>query len=580
VNSVDDITPVQKKALRKTIDVLREKAPSLFSGLNVAQYRALRSMYTLDKDGNPPSLNIISFANGVGKSHLLILDLIGWTMGPEYLDHECYPVEALAWYCRVKPLRDAGKLSLRLTCVAADMKEGGSVLTLLSELFPAAKPTAKNQVGVYTQIDIKHPDIPGIVNHVAVKTFDQSLVNHSGSTCNRVFINEPPPQEILGETIGRIRSKAGGLPGSLAMFGTIVTEAAWIDNLDDESTRISRCRGHIYENCIGEEVTDSMAAEVRRSIGVTLKKNESGRGYITSGILSKAIVDDMVRYWRMISPNELDARMSGAPVSSGGKIYPNFRRDVHVTDKYEIDPSLPVVMIADPHSARPTLVAWATVTSHDRLVIFDEWPSSNPGPYYETLSERYYTIPQECEIWDRMEQGYRIKNSIAARVGDPNRFRDPDPYTGENLASKYAKHGFDFNTDVVDNVEVGHANVSEYLYFDEGRLAANKDDPSALPRLTIHSRCVNIIRALENYAFKRGRRVDSTVTENINQKFKDGADIVRYLVMWHGRNTYEKCNDKAKVTSSDYTKYCKGRQPAMYRDALFGVNFKKRGAIA
>jgi hypothetical protein len=577
MNSIAGITVEQKAALRKVVDVLRKEAPSVFCGLNVAQYRALKAMYTLDSDsGHPPALNIISFANGVGKSHLMILDMIGWCCGHEYLNGKVFPVEAIAWYNFVKPLRDAGKLSLRLSCEADDMRDSGSVLMLLNEWFPMAKVTARDQNGCYRQIDVPHPTIPGVVNHISVKTFDQAVGKHSGSTCNRVWINEPIRTHLVGETIGRIRSKAGGVPGSIAMFATLVSDADWVYELDDDTLGVCHSRGHLYENCDGGAVTEKMAAEVKRSIGVALRKDEQNGGYITNGMLSKDQIDRMILYWKIVSPHELEVRKSGAPISCGGKIYPHFRRDVHVIDEYKVNPKWPVIMVADPHSARPTFVVWGQITPQDRIIIFDEWPDGR----YETLDERRFTVPQECEIWNRVERSHGINENPMIRIGDPNRFREPQVYTGQTLQSMYDKHGFKFDTDVPDDLAVGHAKVNEYLHFDDVRLTLNKDDPTALPRLFVCKKCTNVIRAFEGYAFKKGRKADSSVTESVNHKFKDAMDTIRYAVMHHAMNKYESISDKSETTCSDYLKYCRGRSPSAYNKSLYGVNLNGRRRVA
>jgi hypothetical protein len=575
MKSIADITVEQKAALRKVVDTLRKEAPSMFCGLNVAQYRALKAMYTLDSaSGHPPALNIVSFANGVGKSHLMILDMIGWTVGYEYLNYEVFPVEALAFYNSLKPLRDAGKLSLRLTCDANDLREGGSVLKLLAELFPIAKVVNKDQQGTYRDIVVPHPDIKGIENHIAVRTFDQAVVKHSGSTLHRVWINEPIPQHLIGETIGRIRSKSGKTQGAVAMFATLLDDAGWVDDLEDgDSLRVSHTRGHLYENCEGSEVTDAMAAEVKKTIGVTLQRNQQGGGYLTNGILSKASIDGMIHLWRATSPSELEARKCGAPISGGGRIYPTFNKAVHVIDEVNVNPSWPVLMVADPHSARPAFVIWAQVMPSGRVVIFDEYPSD---VRYETVDERRHTVEQECEVWTRIEQLHGIVNSPITRIGDPNRFREPQVYTGQTLQALYAKHGFSFNTNVSDDLAVGHAKVNEYLYFDEMRLSLNKDDPAALPNLFVAKKCQNVIRALEKYAFKKGRRAESSVTENVNQKYKDPADCVRYAVVYLSMKSYSEMSDR-EVGSSDYKKFCEGRTPAAYRQKNGGgYGFKNR----
>jgi len=561
--------------------MLKQELPALFCGLNVAQYRALKTTYTRNpENGQFPAINIISFANGVGKTHLMILDMIGWTLGPEYLNWSVFPKCAIDYYASLADLRDKGLLTLRLTCVSDDMKASGSVYMLLKELFPFASISAMDNNKCYRQIDVPHPTKSGVVNSIAVKTFDQDVVKHSGSTCQRVWINEPLPDNLVGETIGRIRSKKGSTSGSICMFATLLDGATWVSEFDADGDimGVNHERGHIFENCAGEDVTDAMAAEVKQTIGVTLIKNPQGSGYITNGVLSKEQIDRQVKSWMKSCPHELEARKSGAPISGGGKIWPSFKREFHVIENehFKINPQWPIVQIADPHGARPTFSAWAQITPHDRVIIFQEWPDVDGHGYYETLDERSYTIPQECEIWDGIEKQWSLNNSNIIRLGDPNRFRDNNPYSNETLHAQYAKHGYDFDLSVNDNLTVGHEKVSEYLYCDEMRLTANPNDIMALPRLFICRRCVNVARAVENYAMKKGRKVGASVTENVNQKFKDGADVVRYLIMWHSGNLFASVSATGRNLLSDYEKFCNGRKPKAYRYSNDELNMKGR----
>jgi len=555
------------QAMAKTRELMERETPSKLCGLNTAQYRALRSAYTFDKEtGQPPALNIFSFANGVGKTHMMVLDMVGWTMGPGYLREGRFPPEAVEFYKSLAPLRDKGLLSMRLVCHADDMKPDGSVYMILKSLFPWAKLGHKDQVGCHKLITVPHPTLPDVYNGIAVKTFDQDVVKHSGSNCHKIWINEPLPDNLVGETVGRIRSKSDGLPGSIMMCATLLSGATWVQKLEDEQVlRVNHVRGHIYENCVGEDVTDKMAAEVKQSIGVTLEKSPLG-GYITGGVLSASQMRTILAVLLSASPLEYEARKSGAPITGGGRIWPTFNRKYHVVDEYNMNPDWPVIQVVDPHDKRPAFSIWAQVTPLGRIYIFREWPDTDHYGFYEQLSERKHTIPQECEIWSRLEMAMGLRAAGVHRLGDPNKFKTPDSYTGNTLKGLYAKHGFDFDLSVSDNLAVGHATVAEYLSFNEERLLANPSDTYAIPRLFIHKSCQNVARAVENYAFKTAGKAGASVTDSVNQKFKDGADVVRYLCMWHGGKTFADMSD-GDGGSRDYEKFCLGRIPKAYRDA-------------
>jgi hypothetical protein len=562
---------INKVEARKMVATVKDKAPALFIGLNNAQYRSLRSAYALDKAGLRPVLNIFSHANGVGKTVMAVLDMIGWTMGDEFLNAKVFPPEAIEFYRSLAPLRDKGQLSLRLLCDAEDTKAGGSVYELLNKFFPAAQLTAKDQTGSYREVRVPHPSDPLITNRISVRTFDQAIVKHAGSSLQRVWINEPPAPHILGETIGRVRSLKGGVQGSILMCATLLDSAGWVHDLeDDPSLRVNHQRGHIYENCVGEDVTDAMASEVKRTIGVTLEKKPKG-GYITNGVLSCEQINAMIALWRQIAPAELEARMTGAPISGGGRIYPNFKPEVHVVDNFSVNPKWPTVFVMDPHAARPSFGLWAQVSPTGRVFIFAEWPDVSSFGRYEAIDERRYTVSQETEIFRRIESSHGLDGNSIIRLGDPNRLLEPNAFSGGTLLTEYQKYGFNFNTNINDDLTLGHEVVRSYLFYDEMRLAANPNDIVALPKLFAHKSCVNVINALKGYSMKKGRRAGSSVSENVNHRYKDAADVVRYLCVHLSQKNFAAMQD-SDPSNSDWARYQRGRIPKMYRGALGRFN--------
>jgi hypothetical protein len=172
---------------------------------------------------------------------------------------------------------------------------------------------------------------------------------------------------------------------------------------------------------------------------------------------------------------------------------------------------------------------------------------------------------------------YGLKGAPVTRFGDPNRFREPQAHSGQTLLSEYAKYGYRFNIDVVDDLTAGHAKVNEYLYYDEMRFEVNPNDVSALPRLFVKKDCRNTVRALERYAFKKGRKQGSSVTENVNQKFKDFADLVRYLCVSHSMKMFRDASD-GDVSNSDYAKFQRGKIPSAYRSHVFTKTHGRRAA--
>jgi len=555
-----EISPEVLSNLKASFDEAEKLFPSLFMVPNVAQYRALQAIYT-PIDNKYPDMISVEFANGTGKTHLMAIDFIGWTMGPEYLSTEDYPPEALAAWQEVANKRDLGQLSLRLTCTADDMKAGGSVHEILKQVFPWCSFSGQDNTKCFRQIDIPHPLIPGVVNHIAVKTFDQPEDKHSGSTCDRIWINENLPDNLWGETSARTR---GG--GNIVMFATILDHSTYLNEIEDGlKFKLVRCQGHLYENCKGEQITEEMAAEVFQEIGIQLEKNRKGPGYITNGVLSRNKIEAMIEGWMRGCPHQLQARKSGKPVSEGGKIFPTYNAEIHevMDGSYdEVPEDWPVVMVCDPHPARPDAVIFARIMPSDTIVIVDEWPTYNEFGYYDKIKENRFTIRQKSEIWRRIiaMRGFHVKHFI----GDPNRFLEPDPQTTGNLHSLYKTEGFDFFLQVNDNHEYGCELVNQYLYYDRNTRLINLNDPSANAKLLFYKRCVNTRRSVANYARKAHRDPTKPISEYIDERFSCFAACIRYLVVWHQNHRFQEIKVDAN-RSSDMDLIRQSRIPQKFR---------------
>lgn len=549
--------------------------PSLFLSLNIAQYRALEAIYTIGDNGHFADMVSVEFANGVGKTSLLAIDLIGWTMGPEYLNEALFPPCAIDFWRSLSKKRDRGALTMRLVCSAIDMKEQGSVLEILKKFFPWAKMSKQDNTGCFKQIDIPHPTIVGIVNHVAVLTFDQEPQKHAGPTLDRIFVNENLPEGLWTETSARCR---GG--GNIVQFATILEHSTHLNELEDGTNFIlKRCKGHIFENCIGSEVTDQMAAEVYDEIRVVLDR-ERGGGYKTNGVLHRHDIEKMIESWMKTNPDEVQARKTGRPISEGGKIFPLYSDEVHMVRDGTFDnipDDWPMGMAVDPHPARPDAVIWFVILSSDRLAIVDEWPGYSEFGHYDKIKDCRYTVPQKCSIWRELEasRGYsdRIYNN---RIGDPNRFLEPDENTMGNLRDLYIKQGFTFQIGINDDFEYGRELVNQYLWYDAAVRAHAPSDPAGKPRLVIYERCVNTRRALANFARKISRDRSKPISEEVDKRFECFCALVRYLVVWHQNHHFADVrHDPDRL--SDYEYFKRGRIPKGMRKPIGPKLFDNKG---
>jgi hypothetical protein len=140
--------------------------------------------------------------------------------------------------------------------------------------------------------------------------------------------------------------------------------------------------------------------------------------------------------------------------------------------------------------------------------------------------------------------------------------------------------GFNFYTSVNDNLELGHRTVHQYLYFDRLMHESNPNDPSATAHLLFKKRCENIRRSMLKYRKKRRRDRSEGVHETlVEEKYKHGADVVRYAAMWFDGKTFQQLTvDRNRC--SDYEAWKRGHLPKSKRGAEVSFNTKGRTLVA
>lgn len=566
----------------------RKMFPTLFMTLNNAQLRALERCYS-DTGHGIPAINFVQFANGVGKTVLLAYDMVGWTLGKEYVDWRQLPECVWKAWDSVSDLRDSGQLVLRVVCSSDDMERGGSLYRVIADFFPYAKITDLSE-RTYRTIEVAHPEHGGVLNTISVRTFTQNIQQHAGSTCNRIWINETLPSHLAGETLGRIRTPSGKMNGSIMMCATILSDGWDREIMDgDEQFNAVRSVAHLYENCIGEEVTHEMADEVYHKMGYRLERGVVG--YKTGGVLSRASIENMINGWRKTCTYaEVEARTCGRPISGVGRIWPQFSYDVHCKDDSLLScvrGGGTIIQSIDPHSARPTASCWAVLDVFGRLIFFDEWPDYTTYGPYPQLSSRLLTIDQEVDAWHEIERRNGINSDVVVRIGDPNKMRTPELSRStarcpigdlyRDSWSRYSSHGggYTYLVNVDDSLDRGHSMVSSYLHHDSDRIGNNPLDISCASKIYfVASRCYNTVQAVSNYSMRVSRSGDKGVTARVDEKYSDFAGVVRYMVMYaSGVSGVVSVRRKKSGGGNDWDKIRAGRIPRTYRKRASGVYY-------
>lgn len=542
-----------REALIRNLDVLKQEFPTLFHIPNIAQERALQPI----KKPELPFVWLNTMANGTGKTNLLVVDIAATLLGPQYVNKDYFNAQ---YYSDIAPLREAGKFRSRITCDAEDIRENGSLWTEIREWIPTSRFAAKTSSGTYKQLVVPLPHNPNICNFVDIKTFDQAPRSHAGANLHKMWWNEPGPEDVFNEAVGRTRSKKGEIQTVIGIFATVLDQAGYLFDLMDDpdfAGRVAHTEGSTWENCSGDELPDESANMLIKH-GVDLKRDDDGN-WITRGVLTAKSIENMIAAWKK-HPAELEARLWGKPMILGGAVWKNYNPMVHVAKNYKMPKKYPVIQVVDPHDAHEDLSAWFSISPQLHLTAIAEWPNEP----WENLFGRRHTIAQTCKTWESFEAENDLTDRIIARIGDPNKFLDPDPNTLKTLKQLYAAEDFKFITTVNDDLEYGHRIVEEMFYYDEIIWQSDPSDPMARPKCMLTVNTPNLSRCAHRYGWKTN--ADGSVSSRLNPKYKGGADLIRYGCVAVRTILSGRVDRHRGSGMTDAERVKKARNPLKYRD--------------
>lgn len=355
------------------------------------------------------------------------------------------------------------------------------------------------------------------------KTYDMDTTKFESDKIGVAVFDEPPPKAIYNAVLARMT-----LGGLILMPMTPLTYSAWVkDDLIDNalpSGPIKVLPGDIEENCV-----------------------EHGK----RGRIPHARIEELVAQY---DPEEKEARAHGAFAHLSGLVYKNihpevnrhekpvkaFRQKITPTEEQEgkISP-YKVICVCDPHDSKPPIIGWFAVDKWGQMFQVEEFPNGlhDPEfkPFYDYKPGQWrLTIEQTCEWIKRIEAKSGWDPKSITRVMDPNFGRKPDQVVGRTIAEHYRDCGrkinypLHFSTDVLDDLSTGHQEVRDFF-------AISPDNET---RLRIGKNCTNTWYSLTHYS-RRTQSASSLdqhgATENVQVKYKDGADLVRYAIMAYRR---------------------------------------------
>lgn len=473
-----------KLALKYELLLRKKNTPSQFFIPNRGQMKAFA---VLERKKKPMVTGFLA-GNGVGKTCTLvqILTMVGWgaeILNPKHLGAQDFVKK----FCFPNKI-----LKVRIVCHADDMKEGGSLYDEIVKSFPRGRYKMSKE-GKSHVVIIKCDTGVGF----SVRTFDQATEAHAGSNLDLILCNEPMPERLHGENIGRLRDSTLGM---LMYFMTPLGVSAWlydqvVEADDGENTVV--VYASIWDNC----------------------KEIEG----TNGVLAKEKIDAMIREWMIKDPEEADARITGKFRHLSGRIYKVYNDDAHKIKRFDIPKDWRIYRILDPHDKRPPAVQWWAVDPLNRAYCIDEYPCVSPEGFgeYHKINDTKHTYDFFAAEIKKIDARY---GKIDYEFMDPNKGKVATRHVNKTICDEYNSRGFNFKTKVNDELDYGHKMVQGLLYFDNNRPV----DDFNMPRMFFFDDLRNSVNAVRKYGWKSKGHGSST-TSKVDQTYKDFADTLRYF---------------------------------------------------
>ena len=234
-------------------------------------------------------------------------------------------------------------------------------------------------------------------------------------------------------------------------------------------------------------------------------------------------------------PEEYDARIEGKAMHHRGRIYKVYNPDVHynlkMPDDRVIKNSL-LFNVLDPHDVRDPAIGWYILTPQNILITIGEYPERK----YIDIHSSNLSIDDYGEIIKKIET--QNKWGIYKRIIDP-RFAERHPTGDKSIREKLREWGkknnypLNFKQGSGRHIEEGHLAVRGWLKYTDKQK----------PRFYIVKGLQNHHLAMLRYSYKNPSGRDARDGE-VEPKYKDFADLVRYLIMEKPRYFVRGRNDE------------------------------------
>ena len=444
-------------------------------------------------------VNVFSGGNGSGKSYVGINIFGNLVYGPQskWFQHEVYNKIN-------RPLRG------RIVSTHKNVEE--NIVPLLESWLIPGSYTARKGTRTFLS-DWKFAN----GTEMDIMTYDTDPEQFEGPTIHFIWFDEPPPRKIWGAATSRLRKG-----GFILITMTPLYSGGWIfDRINDPFSNNQRdwalVSADVEDNCMEHGV----------------------RGTLQHKDIARILVE--------YPPEEREARKSGKPIHLAGRVYPTFNVDVHVIPREKAPTEGTIYHVCDPHDRKPFALGWALIDKTGDVYIIEEWPDT---PFHE-IKSCAHTLKDYKGIIEGKEllTGNPIIRIIDARYGNRKSVQTGDTIRDE--LDMLDLHYINSYTDDDASIVAGHNKVRSVLYCDPEKPI----DTTNKPKLFICDNCINHIYQMLHYTHANHRDPEKSVKEQVEDKFKDFPDLIRYLVMENPTYIKEEELEEAKPIPQSWEKY-------------------------
>jgi phage terminase large subunit-like protein len=342
-------------------------------------------------------------------------------------------------------------------------------------------------------------------------SYQQDAVSFESWTGHWAKFDEPPQRAIY---IATIRGLAA-LNGRVSMTMTPLAEP-WIYQLVDSCKDLKQFGSKTFW-----EGTRAISLGRKASYPVTVRvvhatiddnlKQSNWRGKSTGGMDEAGLA----AFVSTLTKDEEQVRRFGKFVHLQGLVFKEFNDSAHIVPDDLVPQKGTMFQILDPADNKPHAVAWYRVDPMNRcFCVYDEAVDGN----LDQLAKRIKEVEEEK------------KYEVDFRVLDPNKGRTPTSVTRCTWQEELAERGLYMDTEVNDDIALGHQKVRSMLAYDVNKPIDETNQPK-LYFAQIGAK--NTIFSIKNYIYDEHRNKDihDGRKDKPRDKYKDFPDCMRYFCM-------------------------------------------------